>query len=78
MKEFIKEQTFQIHFVKLRLNFFVPWGKKSVMCSLLFSEKLSGISGKKPNQLQVCYATQIYSTLGINQLEQLELIRLQL
>lgn len=47
MKEFIKEQTFQIHFVKLHLNFFVPWGKKSVMCSLLFSEKLSGISGKK-------------------------------
>lgn len=36
------------------------------------------IRKKKTNQLQVCYATQIYSTLGINQLEQLELIRLQL
>lgn len=79
MKEFIKEQTFQIHFVKLHLNFFVPWGKKiSNVFPIILRKVKWDIRKKKTNQLQVCYATQIYSTLGINQLEQLELIRLQL
>lgn len=49
MKEFIKEQTFQIHFVKLHLNFFVPWGKKiSNVFPIILRKVKWDIRKKKP------------------------------
>lgn len=48
MKEFIKEQTFQIHFVKLHLNFFVPWEKNSNVFPIILRKVKWDIRKKKP------------------------------
>lgn len=79
MKEFIKEKKNSYSFCKITFKLLCTKGEKiSNIFPRLFSEKLSRISGKKRKKKthKVCYATQILSTLGINQLEQLELIRL--